>query len=416
MIEQNLEEFAKSCLSRLCDLGERNHVGVRSRPAALTSRDLQPYRTSNSLSEKMRFESVIEAASVVGAVTIKWDEGFAPKGSRGEGFISRVEVSDLDQLANLVGKQLVGEQTLLAREALTQTAVKYPLVEEVLSRWSRLKTVRGLKPTDAQLLLDAARVLEYSERMGSSDEIARPIREVSAQLFNDSKRIEKLVSAVDILLSSDLDSEPRSADDVWREIGLFREEQPVRLAGMTVVERERVSAVVDRPYVGLAARSIIKLGSQPQYLMSIENQTTFHSEARRLCDEEILLIYTGGMPSPSWRAAYLRIVDSLNPGTPIRHWGDVDEGGFRIAALLARDLKNVGRELEAWRMHPNDVPKELCRPATESTANRMRKFAVDAGWATLGDALYDAKITVEQEGLGSSFGNRSQKTEVQESI
>lgn len=126
--------------------------------------------------------------------------------------------------------------------------------------------------------------------------------------------------------------------------------------------------------------------------MSTENQTTFHSEARRLCDEDVLLIYTSGTPTPAWRQSYLRLLSSLERSTPVYHWGDVDEVGFRIAALLARVAKTTGHLLKPWRMVPNDIPVAHRRPANEELAKKMAHYAKAAGWNSLGDGLFEAKL------------------------
>ena len=40
------------------------------------------------------------------------------------------------------------------------------------------------------------------------------------------------------------------------------------------------------------------------------------------------------------------------------------------------------------------------RPASDAVAARMRHYANEAGWASLGDALFEAKVTVEHESFG----------------
>ena len=146
-------------------------------------------------------------------------------------------------------------------------------------------------------------------------------------------------------------------------------------------------------------KRILGLKQDPLYILSIENQTTFHSEARRLFQENVLLLYTNGMPSPKWRAMYLRILASTAPNVRVKHWGDVDEGGFRIAAILADDAKTLGRTLEPEKMNPFHVPEDAQRPASDDTIYRMRKYAMQAGWLDLADAIQEKGITVEQEAL-----------------
>ena len=127
--------------------------------------------------------------------------------------------------------------------------------------------------------------------------------------------------------------------------------------------------------------------------------TTFHSEARRLGKENVLLIYTAGMPSPAWREMYRRLLGDVAYGTPVVHWGDVDEGGFRIAAALAREAIAAGHTLQPWKMHPDDVPENARCKASDYVLGRIQRFADAAGWPELGKAVAEARFTVEQEGL-----------------
>lgn len=247
--------------------------------------------------------------------------------------------------------------------------------------------------------LDAVRTINSCQIDTASQAISLPIREASARLFNDSKRIEKLTGPIDVLLANSTETEIREPFAVWQELGLFREEHPVRLAGDVLVERERVTARLDTPYMGLPADTVRRLASVPELVMTIENLTTFHSEARRRCNESALLIYTAGMPSPAWRAMYARLLMELPASVPVFHWGDIDEGGFRIAATLAQDALAVGYAVQPWSMHPDDVPADLRRKATPRTLERIRHFAKAAGWSTLGEVVAEAGFTVEQEGL-----------------
>lgn len=395
----SLEVFAKEALGKLLDAGERAQAGMRTRAPALTTSALSPYRTTTSLHGKEDFENVVLAAAANGAISVLWDDGYAPNVRRSEGFIARIDLVELKALAKFLNRQLVADKIQFAEKQFASLIDTHPVLSDVISRWTRLKTVRGFWPEDVVDWLDAVRVLKYAATMKLDGMISIPIREASAKLFKDSKRIEKLAAPVDVLLSGDIDGEARPSEEVWKEIGLFREEHPMRLAGNTTIVRDRVTAVLDRPYIGLPATTVLSLGSEPQYVLTIENQTTFHSEARRLCDSDVLLIFTGGMPTPAWRAAYCRLLSTLPLNVPVHHWGDVDEGGFRIAALLSRDASGIGHKLQPWRMHPKDIPEDMRCRASEATAMKMRAYAVAAGWGDLGDALFEAKITVEQEGL-----------------
>ncbi len=389
-----MNALAHTLLEKLLAHGEKAVAGRRARPPALTQSHLMRYRDLRELPAKESFETTMRAARAVGAVALRWDDV-----GNEEGFIERVDLIDVRRLAEFLGRMPVADQVRNAEIAFEPQLNRFPVLSEVLKRWRALRSVRTLTPSSVQEWLDAARVIEYVKSNTNADSIMLPIREASARLFKDSKRIEKLLAPTDVLLSGVLDGPKREQAEVWNELGLFREEHPVRLAGRVLLERERATAYLDTPYIGLPAATITRLASTPRLVMTIENQTTFHSEARRRCEEEILLINTSGMPTPAWRAMYVRLLKDVPPGTPVYHWGDVDEGGFRIAALLAAEASSAGHTLRPWSMHPNDVPKDLRCTTTPSTLARIKHFAEMAGWPELGAAVYEAGFTVEQESL-----------------
>lgn len=389
-----MDPLARFALEKLLAYGERNGAGVRTRAAALTASRLADYRRLRSLSAKQAFETTMRAARALGAISFLWDDKHTE-----DGFILRVDLCDLRKLADFLEKVPVQDHLLAAHDRLSPLIARFPVLDEVINRWARLRKVRGLGPEDVQEWIDATRVIDFAKTNLDRDTSDLPIREASARLFNDSKRIERLLAPVDVLLSGDAEAEARQSSDVWQELGLFREEHPVRLAGNVMVQRERVTAYLDAPYSGLPASTVMGLASMPRLLMTIENQTTFHSEARRRCEENVLLIYTAGMPTPAWRAMYVRLLKDLPVDTPIYHWGDIDEGGFRIAATLASDANGSGHTLKPWLMHPEDVPLERRTVAKLGTLMRIKHFAAAAGWAELGELVAGAGFTVEQEGL-----------------
>ena len=119
----------------------------------------------------------------------------------------------------------------------------------------------------------------------------------------------------------------------------------------------------------------------------------------RLSHHKVLLIYTAGMPSPAWRAMYGRLLESLPPTTPINHWGDVDEGGFRIASTIATVARAAGFSLRPYGMSPDDVPVKMRVKASAWTLERIHHFACAAGWFELGQAMREAAFVSEQESL-----------------
>lgn len=321
------------------------------------------------------------------------------KANRGplEGFIVRVAVRDSMVLASFLGREPLNAILIRAREAFDPFVDRFPVLEAVLEQWKAMRKVRSHDATSVQDWLDAIKVIDFSEENLRKGIISMPLNVASGKLFKDTKRIRRLEIPLDVLLTGSIEVSGREGYEIWNDIGLFREEHPVRMAGNVVVEREGVTARLDIPYSGLPAGSVKRLASVPSAVITIENQTTFHEEARARHEENVLLIYTAGMPNPPWREMYVRILKGLPESVPVFHWGDIDEGGFRIASVLAKEADRAGHSILPMKMHPQDVPTEHRRPASPKTIERMMHFARQACWDDIAMDIEEARFTVEQE-------------------
>lgn len=392
-----MDPTAADLLAILLSMGESHEAGARQQPASLTAYKLKPYRELTQLARKEAVEAAFKAASALRLVEIIWDGR-----ERDGGFIERVNIVDTSGLARFLGMVPAKERHAHAARMLEPHLVAFPVLNEVLDRWGKLKSVRGMGPQDAAVWRDAAVAIDWARAQEGNEEGFLVLRNASAAVFRDSKRMESITPAIDVLLAESASAPPREASEVWAELGLAKEEQPVRLAGRIVVVRERVTGLLDAPYSAFPVSTVqgVVAAGAPHEILTIENLTTFHQEARRRNEEPVLLIYTGGAPSPAWRAMYVRILGSTPTTTQIRHWGDVDEGGFRIAAQIANLASTAGRRLDPHRMHPRDVPAEARRPAPRRTLELMRHFAREAGWEALAEEIdLEHGYTVEQEAL-----------------
>lgn len=385
--------IAKDLLAKLLDAGNKHAAGARARAPALTATHLKPYSDLRSWQQKQECDETFLAARDAGAVTLQRDK-LNPK----DGLIVRIDLVDVQALAHFLGRSTYTDQLAQTVAQLEPLKSDFPVVLAMIARWAGMTKVRGLGPQKAGAWIDAAKTIRACAAR-SHDAVAAPVREFSARLFLDSKRIEALTPQLDILLSGSIEASPRAASQVWQELGLFREEHPVLLAGHVHMARDRATGLIDAPYMGLPAATIRGVASTVIEVITIENKTTFHSEAKRRQDDKVLLIYTAGMPSPAWRAMYERLLGSLPPTTPIHHWGDVDEGGFRIASTIAAAALAAGFALQPYCMSPEDVPLKMRVRASALTLERIHHFACAAGWPELGQAMREAEFVAEQEAL-----------------
>ena len=389
MTVEHSEALATQALQQLLGKGDRRDAGVGQRVSISGAAMARCRAQLRSLEDKEAFEGVLERAQALGAVRL------TPPRRDATVFVDRIDLIDTGRLAQMLGQTTHASVLARAADLLAPYRADFPALEDVLARWVALKPVRGSRPQDAAAWADACRIIGYCRERGACD---IPVRDASARLFKDSKRIEALVGQLDVLLAGDAAAPPRPDFQVLQEIGLFREPQPVRMSGALVVRRARVTALLDTPYGAFPPDTVLGLDCTPSQVLTIENQTTFHVHARLHCDRDVLGIYTAGMPSPAWAAMYARLLSSLPAGVPVLHWGDVDEGGFRIAAFISRLTGAAGHRLTPWKMRPGDVPPSQRRPAAEHTLQRMTAFAREAGWADLADEIAQAGIVAEQEG------------------
>ena len=386
-------DIARDLLAKLLDMGNKHAAGARARAPALTATHLKLYTGLRSWQQKQECDETFLAARDAGAITVHRDK-LNPK----DGLVERIDLVDVQALARFLGHRTYADQLAQTIGQLEPLKAEFPVILDVIERWTGMAKVRGLGPQDSGAWIEAAKTIRACAAR-SQDAIAAPVREFSARLFLDSKRIEALTPQLDILLSGSVEDSPRAAAQVWQELGLFREEHPVLLAGQVHIARDRSTGLIDAPYIGLPAATVLGVASAVIEVITIENKTTFHSEAKRRQDEKVLLIYTAGMPSPAWRAMYGRLLGSLPPTTPINHWGDVDEGGFRIASTIAAEAKAADFTLQPYRMSPEDVPLDMQVEASARTLERIHHFACAAGWSELGQAIREAKFVAEQEAL-----------------
>ena len=379
--------LADSALDRLLLRGERSRLSGNTRVLRESFKSsLSPY-WQQSLDERDRMHVHMQAASSAGAIRLEW----ARQGGDDRP-LDAVVLQDLDRLAAYLGRSTVNASVAQAGNILAPWSMN-GRVEELLDCWRRLKQVRSLGPNSAADFADALRVLD-SMAVASEDRI---VRQLSVQLFRDSKRIEALCKHLDLLTSEALNAPARHWSEVFGAIGLSKEPQPFLVSGIGALRlSDGIDCPIVRPFVGVANTAVHGYSGTPAWLLSIENLTTFHQAARALGNtRQGIVIYTAGMPSPSWGRAYSHILSSLPTDASVYHWGDHDEGGFRIAARVAQFAAAVERHLKPWSMDASQWGK-IGEPAKSDQHRSMVKSAELAGWIELASRI--SPVLFEQEG------------------
>lgn len=385
---------ADAVLARLLRRAESARRRGDDRPAAINMAGVEEYTTLRTLPEFETFHARIAMAERAGALQVK-REARAGDGSS----LLRLSVRDAAVLASHLGVSLLSERVAAAEWLLEPWRMRFPVLEAVLVAWGENRKLRGAGPEAAQDLADAASAVAARLDDAGSE---RVLRRESARLFRDSKRLEKITRWLELLATGELIASGLSEVEVWALLGLRREPQPLLISGAGTATVGEVVLPLLRPFIGLPLEQLRALRTDARCLVSIENLASFHDATKAPGAEQTLLLYTGGMPSPAWRAAYARILACLPTALPIYHWGDIDEGGFRIAAKISETAAEVGKSLQPWLMAPDELPNEVYAAApspTPSQLARMCRWAALAGWLEVSAALHSRPIQLEQEQL-----------------
>ena len=335
------------------------------------------------------------AAERSGSVLLEW-----AKQGGDDRPLERIRLLDAHTLAAFLGIASRTDAMQQARNTLA-TWLATPRVSELLDAWEHMKTPRGLGMDSAPDFADALRALDALQQEQGDDQI---VRVFSRHLFHDSKRIEALARHIDLLTAEHLGSPARQQEEVFSALGMVKEPQPFLIAGGGNLTLEgSQDCPIARPFVGVSNRHVIGYSGTPAWILSIENLTTFHQASRHSGAGTGLILYTGGMPSPSWCRAYASILESIPADITAYHWGDIDQGGFRIAAHIRRTCIHR-HAFQPWLMDAAQLDGIPFFEVTETVRAGMARHARNAGWETLSDSMLPR--TMEQEGIGVHLPSR----------
>lgn len=209
------------------------------------------------------------------------------------------------------------------------------------------------------------------EILAASDAVASLEREeserlFSSRLFGDSKRFERdLKESVTALLHLAFPSLPK--EEILRCMGLVRYPEVISYSGPMTTDFTDSSLVPGSSYIDSdAVNRLTEVYTTAKTVLTIENKASYYDEVMKR-KEDMLIIYTGGYPSP----ALLRLLKMLErPGLAFLHWGDIDEGGFRIF----RTLQDVLPGLTPFRMDRDTLLSNIGRCSSlDSKGNDYRK-------------------------------------------
>lgn len=359
-----------------------------------TESSLPEYYNLERFAHREDYHARLQTFIKAGAVSVVWDRN---AGERGQ--LSRISLENPHKLAEILDVDLPWVTTKNAIYNLANASNIYnPHVKTIIDAWSRGKAPGGIAAEQSNLFVDALKVIEASRMLNTGNKDVM-LRRLSIQLFGDSKRIESLRHPLTFLLNGELESEE---DDIFTELGLVKHPQPMLLSGSSVVsvhtEKQHVPLV--RPYIGLRPDKILSLNCSKDRIKSvitIENLASFNEAAEHSHNpEELLIIYVAGNPTPAFLGAYRRVLESIEPEL-VQHWGDIDLGGFRIAAKLARIAMEAGCKLTLLNMNP---AKSVIGGQPKALKHKVEKVVAicnQHGWGEEALAFESSPFFQEQE-------------------
>jgi len=399
-----MSAVARKALAKLLASAESASSKPASRRAIslrLSEASFPDYLSLPSAAEKGACNAAFRLAARAGAIDVEWDAR-----AESNAHANKLVLLDADALADHLDIVPRWRQIAAARQRLDVHLPSYPVLSEVLDAWNRGVTARGSRAGDVQDWLDAIIVSEYC-RQHIGDDI--PVRRLSARLFGNSKRVEALWPQLDALQQGTLSQAPQSdAEEVFAQLGLVKFPPTLLLAfsGDLATRGARVPTL--QPYVGVSPRELERVwfATGTSCLMSVENLTTFHELAlQRTAHAEVAIVYTGGMPSPSWLRAHRVLLEGLPQACPVIHWGDVDAGGFRIAAHIARACSEAARDLKLHAMvvDQSHAPASTQINLSPSELAQIQRICVRHGWLAEWEAVRASGVAHEQEALSLSW-------------
>lgn len=395
-----MSELSRRALEKLLASAE-NAAGRGTTGRAISLRfsaaSFPEYLATETHAEKSACNAALMLAERDGAIRIHWDSRAGDKTC-----VDRVELVDMASLARHLGVVPRWEVVSNATAAFADFRSAHPILDDVLACWSRGILARGTRPRNTSDWLDAITIVDFCRQSG---ELEIPVRRLSAHQLDDSKRIEQLSSLIDAVLQSDLSTPVREREEVFSELGLIKYPQTVLLSGNIDAVIEGMTVQVPRPYLGVPPLSVSKFVPRAHisFVLTIENLESFHEFVTTMpVDANAIVLYSGGMPSPSWKRLYELLLKSVDPATPVLHWGDIDLGGFRIASHVATSSQKLSRSLHLHAMAAapiGEVNPSVRKVLSKAEVSRIVAICVQWGWLPEAKKIEEFPYAVEQEGI-----------------
>lgn len=308
-----------------------------------------------NMDQQDAFDEELAALEQVGGIEL------VQAGPKTERRVTGARLKDAEVLYRKVGRRPAGElayqavSELRSQPGLPPGAVS--LIDDVVAAWTRGVSHIGIRKEDRRTLANVIGLaIAVRGRMSGDPLGEQDFRTFSRLTVGDSKALEKNVRQVAAAMTkifTDMEEQTRlDPEQLLASAGIRRLPQPILLHGDVSLDGRPFPTM---PYFGVPTDCAggIDLLTKPEYVLTIENFTSFVRHIREVArSERALVIYSGGFPSRPTLATITRLAAQAK--VPTFHWGDMDAGGVRIFQHLERHLAGADVPL-----HPHMMDAEL---------------------------------------------------------
>lgn len=258
-------------------------------------------------------------------------------------------------------------------------------IEDILLKYKDMPVISQF--VEGQLaLLHAHKKVKYAENKGKSnikrlDDILKGAtailsqteeiyqRNLSMELYGDSKVLEGLLEPICKILTECLDDEffqsAEKPKEILKTFNVIPNPSYIYLCGKADIKLQHGDQyTLKGSSIGFPSSSIKEIASmtiEDKKIYTIENLTTFHSE-----ELDGFKIYLGGYHNQV-RSEFLKIIYDQNPDKEYLHYGDIDSGGIYIYRKLKKDTKipfrpfrmdveSIKKKKDSWKpLMKNDI-------------------------------------------------------------
>lgn len=332
---------------------------------------------------------ILQHAEKAGAIVLQRKRGM-------DHVIERCKLADPAQLACLLGRTPAAEKASALATRLAPLLDAAPEwvqgeFEAALGKWQKGERALRLEPDDHDRIEDLLRIL-IALNTGAG---GRDIRTFSVSAGVSSKAFVSHRGAVVDIARRAFGMEGLSADEVLSSLGFSPFYQPLHIKGPIAVHALGLDCSNVVPYIALPPQSAeqISLTKPVRAVLTIENFASFNRHVLEVSQDDVIVVYTGGFPSPPILQALKSILSQV-PEASLWHWGDIDVGGIRIFRNIEERLSIIAK--------PHLMTRDIAtQRGKEQPGNvTIRKIAgTDSGARDLAAFLAERCYHLEQEHL-----------------